>query len=161
MFISSSPSIRGLKLVVRSSMKYVPGMVRSDKELLTKAQAHINMGESTGGRLKAVNTFTSRIRQNEATVEELQSFDRRIGVTVATSGYRLSDTGCNLDWALISIDPLKAGSNLVRIYLAIPSQSIFSLPDLPMFDRCQRSDLSGTNQPCSRIRQSWLRTVTF
>ena len=107
-------------------MNYLAGMIQSDKDLLTKAQAHINMGEITGSRLKAVDTFTSRIQQNEATVRETQVFDRRIGVAVAASGYRLSTTGCNLDWALVSIDPSKAGSNLVRTSSAILGQRIFS-----------------------------------
>lgn len=40
----------------------------------------------------------------------------KTGRVMASSGYRLSDIGCSLNWALVDIDTQRAGTNLVPSY---------------------------------------------
>jgi hypothetical protein len=103
------------------------------------------MGMVTDGRRKAVFAITSRIGEFEPRIEGAERFDRHIGHVLASSGYRLSQTDCNLDWALIALNPSKIGKNMVRARsnFATSIQKAVQ-PDTPGADPSNRALLERT-----------------
>lgn len=73
-------------------------------------------GMITERRLTGLRKLQEEVKNLKYSMKELETWDVKTGRVVASSGYRLSDTGCSLDWALIDIDTERAGTNLVPSY---------------------------------------------
>lgn len=58
--------------------------------------------------IEAVKIATAR-------VTELVELDRRLGCVLATSGFRVANSGCAVDWGLVEVDDERVAGNMVSL----------------------------------------------
>lgn len=80
-----------------------------------KLETEIEAGMVTDRRMEGLRRCKEQMRLLEVTLRDLEEWNVDFAKVLASSGYRLADTGCNLDWALLEIQTERIGQNSVRL----------------------------------------------
>jgi len=109
-----SPSEIDWRDTLEDRIKFRQGQL----EIPNETRRQIEGGIASAKRIRRLERDQIRWEKAAKRVSQLQTLDRQLGRAVASSGLRVGQTRCSLDWGLVEVDKERLAGNLVSTLIS-------------------------------------------
>lgn len=105
----SSPSETDMEETKRSRLDFLD----EQEKRLGQIEIEKENGCMSAARERGLKLQIQRVRVATERVSELEGYETELGYILASSGFRVAESGCTIDWGLIEVDEKRVGGNFV------------------------------------------------
>ena len=108
-----SPSEEDMRDAVETRLRFQENTRKNLREMKQSMKNEM----VSNARQRRLQAQIEELRVATELVDELKDFDLQLGHVLATSGFRVAESGCGLDWGLVAVDDKRVTENIVSLSL--------------------------------------------